>query len=183
MRVRGRCPSWNRGRCVSQDETSFIQTSVSVGIVFAVGRRFVDQDELSAFSNETGIQKVKGPNLVDRRIVDANQTKGGVYRESVFAETEEGIEFLAEGACPTGFGVGSNQPEGASQLCGILSERPYQKKNPNRYPERKDESACSGQRACGFFSQESPCLGPCEAAVLLGNRSLYCGVEVSSPFC
>ena len=127
-----------------------------MGIVFVVGRRLVDQDELSVFSYETGIQKVKGPNLVDRRIVDANQTKCSVYRQSVFAETEEGIEFLTEGAGPAGFGVSSNQPEGASQLCGILSERPYQKKNPNRYPECKNESACSGERACRFFSQESP---------------------------
>src|SRR4030095_7722955 len=99
MRVQGRCPSWNRGRCASQDKTSFIQTSVSVGIVFAVGRSSVDKDKLRVFRDEAGIQKVKGPNLVDRRIINASQTKCGVYRESVFAETEECIEFLPVGAC------------------------------------------------------------------------------------
>jgi hypothetical protein len=65
MQARGRYPSWNRRACTSQDKTSFIQTCVGMGSIFAVGRSSVDQNELGLLGDEAGIKKVKGPNLFD----------------------------------------------------------------------------------------------------------------------
>ena len=60
-----------------------------MGIAFVVARRSVDEDELGMLSNEIGIQKVKRPHLVDRRIVNADQTKRGSPQEACLCRNGE----------------------------------------------------------------------------------------------
>jgi len=115
MPAQGGCPSWNGRLWAFQDETSRIQKSVGLGIVFAVAWRLIDKDELSVFSSEAGIQKVKSSDLVDRCIVNADQAKRRACRKSVFAETEKRMEFLPVSVGSAGFGVGSNQGERVNQ--------------------------------------------------------------------
>jgi hypothetical protein len=105
------------------------------------------------FSNETGIQKVKGPNLVDRRIVNANETKRGACRELSFAETEECMRIPRHRRLPAGFGVGSNQLKVLASCAGSFRSGHTRKKNPNRYPDARMNRHAVGQRACGFLSQ------------------------------
>ncbi len=161
-----------------------IKRGVEVGIAFAVARRSVDEDELSVLSDETGIQKVKRPHLVDRRIVNADQAKRRARRKFVFAETEKCIELLSVSVWRGGLRCWLE----AGGTCSPTFEGSFRRGHTRKKNQTGSQSARMKRQAVGsalvdLSAKHPPRLQFLERGLRLRNRSLYCDVELSSSIC